>query len=142
MTTTSPPPTATDPASDLAAIAAIPQRVVAAWAAHDAGAFAGVFTEDGTMILPGLYLKGQDAIRSHMAAAFEGEYKDTRVTGQPIDLKVLSTDAAALITHGGVLAPGESELSDDSAIRASWVVVRQEGQWRLALYQNSPRDVA
>ncbi|SRR6266566_1956671 len=143
MTTTSPPPTATGPTtSDQAAIAAIPQRVVAAWAAHDANAFAGVFTEDGTMILPGLYLKGQGAIRSHMAAAFEGEYKGTRVTGQPIDLKVLGAGAAALITHGGVLAPGESEPSDESAIRASWVVVKKDGQWRLALYQNSPRDVA
>ena len=33
------------------AIATLTQKVVAAWAYHDAAAFASVFTEDGTMIL-------------------------------------------------------------------------------------------
>ena len=69
MAAKSPSTTVSGPSeADQAAVAAIPQHVVAAWADHDADAFAGAFTEDGTLILPGLFLKGREEIRSHMAA--------------------------------------------------------------------------
>ncbi|MBB5870006.1 uncharacterized protein (TIGR02246 family) [Allocatelliglobosispora scoriae] len=138
MTETS---TATTSADQLA-VTALTQRVIAAWAEHDAKSFADVFTEDGTMILSGLFKKGRDDIRQHMAEAFAGPYQGTRVTGQPIDIKFFCEDSGVLITQGGVLAPGESEVAAEHAIRASWVVVKQEGQWRLAAYQNSPKGTA
>jgi uncharacterized protein (TIGR02246 family) len=129
--------TTTDTATDQAAIAAVPARIVEAWAKHDADAFAGVFTEGGTMILPGVYRKGRDDIRTFMSEAFTSAYRGTRVTGQPIDLR-RHGDMAVIVTEGGVLAPGDKEVSAERAIRATWVVVREQGAWRLAAYQNSP----
>jgi uncharacterized protein (TIGR02246 family) len=126
--------------ADKAAIAALTQRVIAAWAYQDATAFADVFTADGTMTLAGVYRKGRDQIRDYMSDAFDGEYRGTQVTGKPIDMRPLGPDAAILLSQGGVLQPGESSVSDKSAIRAAWVVVRQEGQWRLAAYQNTPLE--
>jgi uncharacterized protein (TIGR02246 family) len=136
--------TTTNPAglsdADKVAIASLTQRVIAAWAYQDADAFADVFTEDGTMILPGVYHKGRPAIRDYMADAFEGVYKGTQVTGKPLDMRPLGGDAAILLSQGGVLQLGESEVSQSAAIRAAWVVVKQDGQWRLAAYQNSPKN--
>ena len=125
---------------DKAATAAVLARMVAAWSAHDADAFADLFIEDGSMMLPGVYKKGHDDIRAFMAAGFSGPYKGTQVTGRPLEMKQLGSDAVAVITEGGVINAGESELTDAAAIRASWILVKQDGQWKLAVYHNCPRD--
>lgn len=124
--------------SDQVAIAALSQKVVAAWAYHDSATFAELFTEDGSMTLPGAHLSGRERIREYLAAAYDGAYKGTQVTGKPIDLRPLGADAAILLSQGGILAPGESEISEHSAIRAAWVVVRIADEWRLAAYLNTP----
>jgi len=129
-------------AAEQAEIAAVPARMVAAWAAHDAEAFSQLFLPDGTLILPGVYKKGRDEIREFMAAGYAGPYKGTRVTGSPLDIKPLGSASIALLTVGGVLAPGETELSSKEAIRASWILVKHDGRWQLAVYQNCPRDPA
>jgi uncharacterized protein (TIGR02246 family) len=131
------------PQALMAELAAVPGRLVSAWAAQDAEAFSQLFIQDGTMILPGVYKKGREDIRKHMEAGYSGPYKGTSVTGTPLEIKPLGSDAFALITVGGVLAPGEQEVSTKEAIRASWILVKDDdGTWRLAVYQNCPRDPA
>ncbi|CRK59462.1 hypothetical protein [Alloactinosynnema sp. L-07] len=125
---------------DKVAIATLTQKVISSWAYADAETFAGVFTEDGTMVLPGLFKKGKTEIQAYMEKAFAGVYKGTQVTGKPVDMRPLGRDAAILLSQGGVLDAGESEVADSAAIRAAWVVVKVDGEWKLAAYQNSPRD--
>jgi uncharacterized protein (TIGR02246 family) len=137
MTTTT---AAAPSAADQMAIAAVPAKMIAAWAAHDADAFADLFAEDGTMMLPGIYKKGRAQIREYMAAEYAGRFKDTTVTGQPIEIKPLGAGVVALLTEGGVIPPGQKQLSAESAIRASWILVNQGGHWKLAVYHNCPRD--
>lgn len=126
--------------ADTAAVAGVPQRIIEAWARQDADAFAAVFTEDATMILPGVYCHGRDQIRGFMTSAFAGPYKDTRVTGAPVDLRPLGDQAAVVVTRGGVTSPGQTEITDAQAVRATWVVVRTDEGWQLAAYQNSPEN--
>src|SRR5262249_47203351 len=89
-----------------AELSSVPIRLVTAWEAHDAEAFSMLFVEDGTLILPGVYIKGRDEIRKYMEAEYAGKYQGTSVTGTPLDIKPLGTNAVALITVGGVLMPG------------------------------------
>jgi uncharacterized protein (TIGR02246 family) len=133
-------PEPTTPRTPAVAAAVVCERVVDAWAKADADAFAEVFTEEGSMCLPGVYRKGRDEIRRFMADGFAGPFRGTRVTGRPIDAMVLNDDAVVITTTGGVLAPGEQEVAAARAIRATWVVVRRDGDWRLTAYQNTPRD--
>ncbi|MEV6694546.1 SgcJ/EcaC family oxidoreductase [Micromonospora sp. NPDC051196] len=135
--------TSTSPQLDQAGqaeIVGVTARMVAAWAAHDADKFAELFAEDGTLILPGVYCQGRAAIRDFMAKAYAGPYRGTTVTGKPIGLKPLGPGAVALLTEGGVIAAGADELAAKDAIRASWILVKRDGAWVLAVYQNCPRD--
>jgi uncharacterized protein (TIGR02246 family) len=125
--------------ADQIAIATLTQKVIAAWAYQDAAAFASVFTEDGTMIVAGVYQKGRADIEAYMKEAFEGRWKNTQVTGKPLDLRFLNAETAILLTQGGVLEPGQTEVNETTAIRASWTAVKRDGQWVLAAYQNTPR---
>ncbi|MFG1779639.1 SgcJ/EcaC family oxidoreductase [Micromonospora sp. NPDC049051] len=118
----------------------VPLRLVAAWARNDADGVADVFTEDGILILPGdVYKKSREEIRAFMAAAYAGPFKNSGVTGRPVDVRFIGDDIALLRTHGGILAEGETEISPELAVRSTWVVVKRDGEWKLAAYQNSPR---
>jgi len=125
---------------DKAALVGLTQRIAGAWREYDADAFARVFTEDGTMILPGVHCKGRDEIRGFMAKGFAGPYAGSQVTGSPFEVRHLTPDIALLLTEGGVLAAGETSVQDDRKVRASWLAVKQDGEWLLAAYQNTPRD--
>ncbi|WP_283133047.1 SgcJ/EcaC family oxidoreductase [Rhizohabitans arisaemae] len=123
----------------IAAVREVQQQIVQAWAKHDADAFAEVFTEDGTMILPkNVFSKGRAEIRAFMAAAFAGPFKGTQVTGAPEQVRVLGPDVAVLVSRGGVLAPGETEVAGEREVLATWLLQRHDGRWKLAAYQNTP----
>ena len=127
----------------MAAVAKVPQRIVEAWAANDADAFAAACAEDATLILPGdVCLKSREEIRAFMANAYAGPYKGTRVTGQPLSLRFLGDDVSVLITQGGVLMPGETEVSDKQAIRATWVLGKHGDEWLVSAYHNSNINVS
>lgn len=129
--------------ADVAAVAGVAQRVVAAWAKQDADAFAAVFTENGSMVLPGdVYKKDRDEIRAFMGAAFQGPYKGTQVTGLPLGVRFITPDVAVMVTQGGVLQPGEKDVAAERLIRATWVAVREGDGWQLAAYHNSPLNPA
>lgn len=118
----------------------VPLRLVEAWSRNDGHGVAQAFTEDGILILPGDVFKcGREEIGAFMADAYAGPFKDSNVTGFPVDVRFASDDVALVRTHGGILHAGETEVSPALAVRSTWVVVRRGGEWLLATYQNSPR---
>lgn len=123
-------------AADQASVAQLTQQFLAAWAYGDPGGVADMFVEDGTLILPGIFRQGRDDIRAYFREAFDGPYRGTQVVGKPISLRFFGPDVALLLSSGGVLAAGETEVTSAQAIRASWFVVRTDGEWRLAAYHN------
>jgi uncharacterized protein (TIGR02246 family) len=127
--------------ADKAAIAALTQRMVAGWAYGEAETIADLFVEDGTMILPGVFCAGRDEVRAYFAAAFEGRYKGTQVTGKPISIRSLGPDAAILLSQGGVLAAGETEPTGESAWRPTRTP-RATTRSRPAAAPSAPPDPA
>jgi len=138
--------TVTDSTPDLdteavrAAAGSAVDRVVNAWAGGDADAFAAAFTASGTMVLSGdRYFRGREDIRASMSMALAGPFKGTRLADEIIDLRLLAPGVAVVTTDGGILVPGEEQVAWERALRSTWVVVEQDGDWLIAAFQNGRR---
>ena len=116
------------------------KAVYDAWAAGDADAFAALYTEDATVVQPGIHKKDNETIRTTMAAGFAGPLKGSRVVDEPQSLRLIGSDTAIVITEGGVLMAGQDEVPSERAVRATWVLTKEDGKWYVAAYQNSPAN--
>ncbi|WP_198288434.1 nuclear transport factor 2 family protein [Chamaesiphon minutus] len=85
-----------------------------AWIARDADALAQLFTEDGTLIVPGQKWQGQAKIRSQIAK-FARDYTDVRIT---INQMIIDGDRAAVEWHyeDTEKATGKRNQSDDAIV--------------------------
>jgi uncharacterized protein (TIGR02246 family) len=97
------------------------RAVYDAWADNNAEAFAALYTDDATVVQPGVYKRGKDEIRTTMAAGFAGPLKGSRVHDEPQSIRFLGPEAAVVITEGGVLMAGQTDLASERLVRATWV---------------------
>lgn len=120
------------------AVLTVPMRIMAAWAANDADTFASIFTANGSLLMQDNQLTSSAEIRAYMAAGFQGPLQGARVTGWPLCVTYLSATVAMVVTQGGILMPGDTALAPEREIRATWVIVAQDGQWKLLSHQSCP----
>ena len=110
-------------------------RVYAAWG--DADAFAALYREDATIVMPGVFRQGREAVRESMGAAWAGPLKGSRAIDEPRDVRVIG-DTAVVVSRAGILMPGQDELAPGAAVLATWVLTRDAGGWAVAAYTNTP----
>jgi uncharacterized protein (TIGR02246 family) len=121
-------------------VVSVIQAVYVAWADGDANAFAKLYTDDATVVQPGIHKKNNDEIRTTMAAGFAGPLKGSRVLDEPQSVRFLGSETAVVITEGGVLMAGQTELPAERLVRATWVLTKRDEEWYVAAYQNSPAN--
>jgi uncharacterized protein (TIGR02246 family) len=69
-----------------------------AWEAGDAEAFVADYTDDASVIQPGVYQKDREEIRTTMAAAFAGLLSGSRVAARPVNVRFLTGDTAIVVS--------------------------------------------
>ena len=124
--------------ADRQAVLDVLARVYQAWEAGDGEAFVAGYTDDASVIQPGVYEKDREEIRTTIAAAFAGPLKGSRVVARPVDVRFLTDDTAVVVSEGGIVFPGQDAVASERLVRATWVLVRRGGGWRIAAYHNSP----
>jgi uncharacterized protein (TIGR02246 family) len=60
------------------------------------------------------------------------------VTGWPLSVTPLGDDVVMVLTQGGIMLAGETEVAPSREIRAIWIIVRRDGEWKLLSHQSSP----
>ena len=122
--------------SDEAGVRDLLGRMVDAWDAHDADAFAELYTEGATVVTTGSYTKSRGKIRAFMAGGFAGPLKGTRSVEEPVEIRFVGADVAIVNSRGGFILPSESVVRDDQERLATWVLARSDGRWLVESYHN------
>ena len=132
------PPLDTQPATAKAAIRELYHRLLDGWNRRRAAEFAGLFTPDANVIgFDGSAMDGRAAIESQLQEIFSNHPTGAYV-GLVRDVRFLSPEVALLRSVAGIIPAGQTDLNPALNSVQSLVAVRQDGQWRIALYQNTP----
>lgn len=123
---------------DEAAIQAVMADSYKAWSAGDADGMVANYTEDATAIMTGSLRDSRDVIRENMALAFAGPLKDTSTYNKQLSIRFVGRDTAIVVSESGILFGSQTEVPDAAKVNNTWVLEKQDGQWLIAAYHNSP----
>ncbi|MDX6257648.1 MAG: hypothetical protein QOJ11_3982 [Frankiales bacterium] len=115
--------------------------IFAAWEDNDAEAFVASYTQDATVVLPGIYLRGKDELRATMVAAFAGPLKGSRRTVDLDSVRFLGRDAAVVVGKSAVVHEGAAVPDADGWTFSTWVLGKQDGNWLIAAYHECPASL-
>lgn len=128
----------TSKAVDEAAVVDVYQRLMDGWNEGSGAAFAEAFRDDGDLVaFDGTQFSGRAEIAPFHQQLFDKWLKGTRLVGHIEDVRFLSPDVALMHAVGGTVARGKSEPSPGRDSIQTLVATRQDGEWRLAAFQNT-----
>ena len=112
-------------------------RIVSAWNAGDATAYAEEFTDDASyVVFMGLVLTGHASIEAEHAPVFSTYQRGSRMTIRVLDLRMIADDVAIVVTVGGI---GTRRRIPEDKVQ-TFTLVREEGRWRCAAFQNTKQQ--
>jgi uncharacterized protein (TIGR02246 family) len=113
-------------------------QMIDGWNQRNAEAMAEPFAADGEIIgFDGSQVAGRAAIVAHLRPIF-ADHPTPPYIVKVRGVRPLGADAALLRAVAGMVPPGKSELDPKLHAVHSLVAVRQDGTWRIALFQNTP----
>jgi uncharacterized protein (TIGR02246 family) len=121
---------------DETAVRDVLDRMYRAWAAEDPDAIADLYLPDATVAMPGVYRTSSDEVRAYFTQGFAGPLKGSRASDEPRSVRFAGPESAVVVSEGGVLMAGETSVPAARRVRATWVLARSDGQWRIAAYHN------
>jgi uncharacterized protein (TIGR02246 family) len=119
-------------------VRALYEKLIAGWNAHDAEAMAAPFAEDGVIIgFDGSLSSGKQAISTEMASIF-ADHETGRYAVKVNSVRPLGSQVVILRAIAGLVPPGQTAINSATNSHQTVVALEQAGQWRIALFQNTP----
>jgi uncharacterized protein (TIGR02246 family) len=127
-----------DRSADEAAIRQLSQALSETWGQGDLRALDELYTPDSDYVtFDGSWLRGLEHNRRAHAELFDGVLAGTRLEGQIESIRFVTDDTAVVISTGALLWPWQKKVPASRLSRQTLVVVRREGRWKIASFQNT-----
>lgn len=119
-------------------VAALYRRLLDAWNARDAAAYASLFAANGHVVgFDGSEMDGAPEIESAIGGIF-ADHATAAYVAKVRSVQLLADEVAILRAVAGLVRRDEADL--DPALNAvqTLVATKQEGDWLIAFFQNTP----
>ncbi len=124
--------------TDEAAVRALYREMLDCWNQRDAAKYAALFLEVGSLIgFDGSMLNDPTEIGAELQRIFT-EHQTAPYLAIIRWVRFLTPEVAILRAVAGMVPPGESKLNPAVNAVHSLVAIQRDGQWRIALFQNTP----
>jgi uncharacterized protein (TIGR02246 family) len=125
-------------APDEADVRSIYQRLIDAWNRRDAAAYAALFDDVANVVgFDGSQMNGRSEIESTLAGIF-AHHQTAPYLSIVREVRMLTAEVAILRAVAGMVPPGQTDINPAVNAIQSLVAVKRDGQWRIALFQNTP----
>jgi uncharacterized protein (TIGR02246 family) len=129
------------PPSDESAIRALYHGLLEAWNRRDAHAYAALIAEDGNLVgFDGSQINGRADIETQIGQIF-ADHKTAAYVGKIREVRLLAAGVALLRAVVGMIPPGQNDLNPAVNAIQSLVGIKRDGEWRVALFQNTPAQL-
>ncbi len=111
-----------------------------AWGGGNGESYGSVFTEDAHYVeAPGNWVIGRKIIAERHQKIFDTFFKNTRIDGKyETTLQPITPDVVLVHGKGTVLFAGESEKNAAPNGIMTICIVKRNGLWQIASFQNTP----
>jgi uncharacterized protein (TIGR02246 family) len=108
------------------------------WNQRNAIGFAVPFEEEGNQVgFDGSQINGRSEIESHLSGIFS-DHMTAAYVGKVREVRFLTPEVALLRSVVGMLPHGGTDINPATNAIQSLVAVKKDGNWRIALFQNTP----
>ncbi|MFN2637648.1 MAG: SgcJ/EcaC family oxidoreductase [Gemmatimonadaceae bacterium] len=113
-------------------------ELLLAWNKRNARNYALLFASDASLIgFDGSQVDGQLQIGAHVSEIFS-HHQTGAYAGIVREVRPVSEDVTILRANAGLIPAGEQDLKPELNAVQTLVAVRRKGDWRIALFQNTP----
>lgn len=120
------------------AVRSVYKNLINSWNDMQAKAFAALFAENGNMIgFDGSLANGKQEIFSHLSSIF-ADHRPAKFVTIIREIRLLSPTVALLRAVAGMVPRDQKEINPKTNAIQSLVAVKEEEQFRIALFQNTP----
>jgi uncharacterized protein (TIGR02246 family) len=124
--------------SQEAAVRSLFNQFINHWNRRDAKNYAALVTPGASVIgFDGSQMSGATEVEKELERIFSHHPTAAYVTIEK-ELRFLSADVALLRTVAGMVPPGASDIKPEVNSIQTMIATRNEGDWRIALFQNTP----
>jgi uncharacterized protein (TIGR02246 family) len=125
-------------AEDESLVRELYQSLIESWNKNNAAGFADLFAVNGNAIgFDGSQMNGRAEIHSQLNSIFVNHKVASYVTIIR-EIRFLSPGIAVLRAVAGMVPPGSSDIMPDRNAIQTLIVEKQQGAYRISLFQNTP----